>query len=262
MLKGMLFAASVMVASTALAGQDNPLTESPTWELLRDVIVGEVVPTDGAGVISLTAPYRAQDAATVPVELKQLGDEQIRSLTLVVDENPAPVAATIEFGEAMAPLSFETQLRVDQYSNVRAIADTADGHFMSGAFVKASGGCSAPASSDSAEALKTMGNMELRQFVDPAPDRREAEVTILHPNHSGLQRDQLTQLFIPPHFIDYLEVKQGEDLLFRLEGGISIAENPVFRFEYTDNGARDITVEARDTEGNVFRQVIPKPAPS
>lgn len=263
-----MFANSAIAATMSLAlatgalAQDNPLTDSATWDYLRDVIIGDVVPEDGAGTVALEAPYRANDAATVPVLMRQTGQEPIRRATLVVDENPAPVVATIEFGQAMAPLKFETRIRVDQYSNVRVIADTDSGHYMSGAFVKASGGCSAPATRDPVAALQGMGDMRLRHFDDPAPGRREAQVMIRHPNYSGLQRDQVTQLFVPAHFIDYLEVRQGEDLLFKLEGGISISENPVFRFDYTDNGSSTITVEAHDTEGNVFRQELPKTAAS
>ncbi len=81
---------------------------------------------------------------------------------------------------------------------------------------------------------------------------------IRHPNYSGLQRDQVTQLFITAHFIDMLEVHQGDDLLFRMEGGISISENPVFRFEYNDNGSENLIVRATDTEGNIFEQTLPK----
>ena len=109
-------------AVSASAEQQNPLTASETWDYLRDVIIGDVVPEDGDAILSLDAPYRAHDAATVPVEIRQTGDGPIRELTLIVDENPAPVAATIEFGDAMAPLRFETRVRVDQYSNVRTIA--------------------------------------------------------------------------------------------------------------------------------------------
>ncbi|MEP1930072.1 MAG: thiosulfate oxidation carrier complex protein SoxZ, partial [Roseibium sp.] len=60
------------------------------------------------------------------------------------------------------------------------------------------------------------------------------------------------------HFIDYLEVFQGDELLFKLEGGISVSENPVFRFSYSDNGATDLRIRAEDTEGNIFEQTLPK----
>ena len=85
---------------------------------------------------------------------------------------------------------------------------------------------------------------------------------IRHPNYSGLQRDQITQLFIGAHFLDRIEVFQGEDRLFLIEGGISISENPVFRFDYSDNGAETLRVVAHDTEGNVFERELPKTSPS
>lgn len=85
---------------------------------------------------------------------------------------------------------------------------------------------------------------------------------IRHPNYSGLQRDQTTQLFIPAHFIDTLEVRQGDEPLFSMTGGISISENPSFRFAYTDNGAPSLTVHATDTEGNVFVRDLAKSAES
>ena len=132
---------------------------------------------------------------------------------------------------------------------------------MQGRFVKASGGCSAPATSDPEAALAGMGEMRLRSF-GAAPQmstpRREAQIMIRHPNYSGLQRDQITQLFVPAHFIDTLEVRQGDELLFTMEGGISISENPVFRFSYNDNGAPEIVVKATDTEGNSFEQRLAK----
>jgi sulfur-oxidizing protein SoxY len=41
-----------------------------------------------------------------------------------------------------------------------------------------------------------------------------------------------------------------------MEGGISISEDPTFRFAYAAN-AEPITVEAKDTEGRVFRETFP-----
>jgi sulfur-oxidizing protein SoxY len=146
-------------------------------------------------------------------------------------------------------------------SNVRAIAGTEDGEtLMTGSFVKASGGCSAPATSG--DALAGLGEMRLREFGATEDGRREAQVMIRHPQFSGLQRDQLTQLWIPAHFIDRLEVRQGDELLFALTGGISISENPVFRFRYLDNGAPGFQVYVKDTEGQVFEQTLPKDPPA
>ncbi|XDA99026.1 quinoprotein dehydrogenase-associated SoxYZ-like carrier [Sulfitobacter sp. LCG007] len=258
---GALFLTTVATAGFAGETIPNPLTESPTWDALRDDVLGEATVSDGSALLTLEAPYRANDAATVPLLLRQTDiSPAITRATVVIDENPAPVAGEFTFSEGMAPLDFEIRVRVNQYSNVRVIARTEDGLFMTGRFVKASGGCSAPATRDPASALAAMGEMKLRSFDEPAMStaRREAQIMIRHPNYSGLQRDQVTHLFINAHFIDHLEVYQGEELLFTMEGGISISENPVFRFGYNDNGSETFTIHATDTEGNRFERTLPK----
>ena len=111
------------------------------------------------------------------------------------------------------------------------------------------------------QALAAMGQMRLDMAdggAQVSTPRRTAEIMIRHPNYSGLQRDQITQLFISAHFIDHLEVWQGDEMLFSLDGGISISEDPVFRFAYTENGAPTLKVIATDTEGNTFTRELPK----
>jgi sulfur-oxidizing protein SoxY len=254
-----LFAGPVWATDTA----QNPLQASATWDDLRGDVVGDALPENADGLLSIDAPYRAHDAATVPIVLKQLdATATISAATVVIDENPAPVAAVFGFGKDMGVLDFEMRVRVNQYSNIRVIAETQDGLYMTGRYVKASGGCSAPATKDPQAALAGMGAMKLRQFasdgVQMSTPRREAQIMIRHPNYSGLQRDQITQLFIPAHFIDHMEVWQSDALLFTMDGGISISENPVFRFAYNDNGSTALTVKATDTEGNMFETVLPK----
>ncbi|MDO6585301.1 quinoprotein dehydrogenase-associated SoxYZ-like carrier [Salipiger sp. 1_MG-2023] len=255
-------ALAACLAFPALAADTgNPLQDSPTWDSLRGDIIGDAPIAAADGRFTVEAPYRAEDAATVPIRIRASDGPAIDSLTLVIDENPAPVAGTFRFGPAMAPLDFELRVRVNQYSDVRVIAGYADGLRMDGRFVKASGGCSAPATKDPAQALAGLGQMKLRLFAD-APQisgaRREAQVMIRHPNYSGLQQDPLTHLFIPAHFLDHIEVWQGAEQLFAMDGGISISENPAFRFAYTDNGAPDLRVIATDTDGNRFEQLLQK----
>ncbi len=260
---------AVLVALTGPVSADtikNPLTEGETWLDLRGDVVGDAEIAESQTLFLVDAPYRAHDAATVPIVIKQTDTSvPITAATVVVDENPAPVAGRFEFGPTMGDIDFELRVRVNQYSNVRVLAETPTGYVMNGRYVKASGGCSAPATRDPELALASMGQMKLRLFGDaPAMSqaRREAQIMIRHPNYSGLQRDQVTQLFITAHFIDTIEVRQGDDLLFTMEGGISISENPVFRFSYNDNGSEMLTVRATDTEGNIFERQLAKVAES
>jgi sulfur-oxidizing protein SoxY len=263
--KTLIAALAVALAMAPAAADERPagpLEPSQSWETLRPNVVGDAAIEDAGELYALAAPFRAHDAATVPIRFTQAeGAPDVARLTIVIDENPAPVAATFEFGPAMQPIDLELRVRVDAYTNVRAIVETTDGaRYMTGGFVRAAGGCSAPAAKDAAEAMAALGEMRLRWFDAEAPAqsgiRREAQVMLRHPNYSGLQRDQLTQLFIPPHFVDSLEVRQGEELLFSMTGGISISEDPAFRFAYTETGA-GLTVTATDTKGARFEQDFP-----
>lgn len=264
---GAVAAALVSIAGNATADEiRNPLIESQTWSDLRADVTGDRDLLPGESLFTLDAPFRAHDAATVPIRIVQTdaSAERITELSLIVDENPAPIAATFTFGELMGRIDLETRVRVNAYSNVRALATTEDGRtFMTGRFVKASGGCSAPASKDPQVAIDTMGQMKLRHMSGQTAQsgaRIEAKLMIRHPNFSGLQRDQVTLLTIPAHFVDEIEVRQGDDLLFRMTGGISISEDPTFQFSYTDNGAETVHVRATDTNGGIFEATFRKAA--
>jgi sulfur-oxidizing protein SoxY len=259
---------AVLVAAclaAGVAGADDrvsPMQPSATWDEIAPVIVGSAEILDGSAQFGFEAPFRAHDAATVPIHITAGPDApRIRRMTLVVDENPAPVAAEFEFGPAMQPLDLEARIRVDVYSNVRAILETEDGKlYQVGRHVRASGGCSAPAAKDAVEAMASLGKMRVRWFDgEPAMSgvRREAQVMLRHPNYSGLQRDQVTNLFIPPHFVDRIEVRQGADLLFTMTAGISISEDPTFRFTYVENGTGGLSIDASDTRGGAFEGTFP-----
>jgi sulfur-oxidizing protein SoxY len=215
---------------------------------------------DGTGLVAIEMPVRAEDAAIVPVTLRAMlraGDARtVTAFTLVIDENPAPVAATFKVGAGVTMIS--TRVRVNSYTNVHAVAELSDGKlYVVQTYVKASGGCSAPMAKNADEAKASIGVMRFRQFAKPnaAPVSvpREAQIMIRHPNNSGLQRDQVSLLYIPLFIVRELRIWQGDKLVLAMEGGISISEDPNIRFSYLPNGATTFRAEAVDTEGHVFK---------
>ncbi len=260
--------------STVFAAERNAEVKNGSWDELREMIYDDaVVISDGAEIISLDTPYRAHDAAVVPVEIEIDPPVGLRvdDFTIIVEENPAPVAATFTVGEAMGQaVRLSTRVRVDAYSNIRVVATLSDGSMWQVAnFVKASGGCSAPSLKDAEAALANVGKMKVRLFdqvqqasgepTQSLPDSgmREAQVMVRHPNYSGFQMNQVTRLFIPAYFIDDLEVTQGEQVVFRMEGGISISEDPAIRFDFRPVGSAPLTVRAKDTDGDVYSREFP-----
>lgn len=242
--------------------EQNATADTPneaTWTAIRpDLFPGAAI-TEAGGMVKLEAPGRAEDAALVPITLTLAlppGDPRtLTAVTLVVDENPAPMAGRFTFGAGMTAFSLSVRVRVNSYSFVRAVAQTSDGALhMTKAFVKASGGCSAPATKDTADSIARLGEMRFRSFAQTG--RPEAQVQIRHPNFSGLQMDEATRGYTPAWFVREVEVKQGAKLIFAMEGGISISEDPTFRFSYTPS-AEPVTVRAEDTEGKIFARTFP-----
>lgn len=210
-------------------------------------------------VVALTAPDRAEDASHVPISiktgLKPTEARFIRQIYLIIDNNPNPLAAKFTLAPKSGIAYLDLFIRVDSYSPVHAIAETSDGQlYMTSHFVKASGGCSAPLGSDKAQALKEMGTMRFKVGKTEQADVAQANLFIKHPNFSGLQRDQLTQLILPPHYIRAIEVKLDDELILSAETDISLSENPVLGFYFKPANAALLTATVTDTKGNIFTQ--------
>lgn len=257
-MRDTLKAAAAMVAALAmsLSLPASAAEQSDIWPSLKKDVFGDKAILEEDGKVALEAPQRADDAALVPLKVTIPADVagKVTKLTLIVDQNPAPVAATFTFGKGMGEgeRMMETRVRVDMYSNVRAVVETADGTLhMTTKFVKASGGCSAPAGKDMEEALANLGKMQIRAFGQEADKPyKEALVMVRHPNYTGMQMDVISRAYTPAKFVTELTVKNGEDLVFRMDGGISVSENPNFRFSYSGTGAIEVT--AKDTDGSTF----------
>jgi sulfur-oxidizing protein SoxY len=255
-------AATLQFAPARLAFAAGPQSGDMWASLATDIFKGRPL-TDGSGLVEIEMPARAEDAAIVPVTMRvrlPKGDpRRPRALTLVIDENPAPVAATFKFGDDAGVSEISTRVRVNTYTDVHVVVELSDGKlYVVQTYVKASGGCSAPAAKNADEAIASLGQMRFklfRQLTDgPASVPREAQVMIRHPNNSGLQRDQVSLLYIPAHFVEELAVWQGDALLFSMSAGISISEDPNLRFTYIPNGSSTFRAEASDTAGKTFRR--------
>ena len=258
-LSGVVLTSGVSV-SRAAEPIDPP--KDPWPGLVQDIFNNRPM-NDGSDVIAIEMPYRAEDAAIVPVMLRSKlapdDGRRLKAITLVIDQNPAPMAAKFEIGSDARVSEISTRVRVNSYTNVHAVAELSDGKlYMVKTYVKASGGCSAPATKNAEEARNRIGQMKYRQFArgdqGPTSGTREAQVMIGHPNNSGLQMDQLTHLYIPAFFIDELHLWQDNSPVLSMEGGISISEDPNIRFTYIANGAKTFRAEAKDTSGHVFQK--------
>ncbi len=254
-------AAAAIIALSAAALPAGAADDDPWPSLHKDVFDNR--PIEETTAIILEGPYRAEDAGVVPISVKLPADIAAKTakLTMIIDKNPMPVVAAFTFGAAAGTGErlISTRVRFDNYSTIRAIVETTDGKLlMVSRYVKAAGGCSAPALKDADQALASLGKMQVKmldadQSKGASTPTREAQLMIRHPNYSGMQMNQLTGYYIPAKYVRAIEVKRGSDLVFTLEAGISLSEDPNIRFTYGAGASGDaIEVTATDSDGNVF----------
>ena len=254
---GLLIGASAVVAAVQQSEQSR-------WPEIRSALFGERAVQDGAGLIALDTPSRAQDAAVVPIEIatrfEQTPQRFIKKLYLIIDNNPSPVAAVFEFPGDRAWHSIATRIRVNAYTDVRAVVELSNGEiYMTGNFVKASGGCSAPALKDPAAAAAQLGRMKLiLPPEDGADDLLLARLMVRHPNSSGLQFDQISRNFIPADYVQSIEVSYKGAPLYKVATDISISENPSITFGFIpDPGDATLVARVTDSQGRQFEQRFP-----
>lgn len=261
-VRAALSALAVLAMGAGLVAADVAQAADDIWPSLHRDVFDNRPMSENDGVVVIDAPERAEDAAVVPITIRVPPNvkDQIKSMTLIIDKNPAPVAATFNFGPAAGAGGGErrmsTRVRVDMYSYVHAVVETADGKLhMAKTFVKASGGCSAPAPKDADAESADLGKTLVKSFDPalPATPLRDGLIMIKHPNTNGLQMDPISRGYIPARFIKDIEVKSGDDLVFTAETGISIAANPNFRFTYANGGDKPLTVTAVDTNSTTFK---------
>jgi sulfur-oxidizing protein SoxY len=152
----------------------------------------------------------------------------------------------------------DTRVRIEEYSYVRAIAEMNDGKlYMAMRYVRASGGCSAPAGKDQEAALARLGKMKFRLDNEVALNRPNlAQLMISHPNNSGLQMDQLTRHFIPARFVKKIDVTYSGKLILSAEVDFSISENPNFRFYFIPRESGELKAEVIDSSDLQFNSYI------
>ena len=250
----------VLALMTSSAQAANKSLDEFWNQTIRPAYFGDRSIQDSDDIIALEAPKRAADPAIVPISIKagfpQTEQRYIKTITLIIDKNPVPFAARFTFTPKSGRADLALRIRVNQYSPVRAIAETNDGSlYMSSRFVKASGGCSAPPGADLQTALARIGNMKLKTPEEAIQNQPLlTQLMVSHPNITGMQMDQVTRLFMPPHFVKEIKVTFDGEPVLVAETDIAISENPSFRFYFVPERDGELVAEIVDSKGQRFTE--------
>jgi sulfur-oxidizing protein SoxY len=243
-------------SATAFAGDPAPDgNQSEVWQKVRASYFEKRVITDDIDgkIVALNAPLRAEDASTVPIQIKtglnQAKDRYIQKLYLFIDANPSPVAAIFTFTPESGRADIDTRVRIEAYTHMRAVAEMNDGKlYMATHYIKAAGGCSAANGT-----LPDYANFQpkLKFKVDPNVEKGQptlAQLLINHPNASPLVRDQVSHLFQSAYYVRTINVSYAGKQIMTADVDFSISENPNFRFYFTPNSEGELRAEVVDTK--------------
>lgn len=259
-LAAVLLTAPAFAAAAQSESADPVRDADDRWGIVRQQLFADRPIAEDSSVLSLSAPARAFDAARVPVTIRALINQNperfIEKLFLVVDKNPVPVASTFTFEPNRGWQTLDTELRVNEYSMMRIIAQLNDGSLhMDSSFIKAVGGCSAPPTSYDRSDVTKFGSFEasIKNLLDPKVPA-QARIRINHPNASGMQFDQMTRTYIPAHYIHTMGAEFNGDPLFTVETNFSFSQDPVLGFNFEPDVDGKLMMYALDSKNNRFEE--------
>lgn len=251
--------AAFLLCGPALAGS--------AWPDIQSALYGDAPVIAQSTFVTFDAPYRATDDARTVLGGHVIAPpgQRITAVTLIIDENPAPVAAEFHLAEPQAEFAFSLTTRLNGQTPLHLVALTdRDERHMTEAFLKTSGqgACAAPPGTDPVAALASLGEMELAFLPDiSAPSKsvntrlaalagkvRALDIDISHPSHSGLAMDQITLLYTPLRVVEEVAITLDNAPYLTMTGSISLSENPRLRVSIP-TGTSAAEVSLSDTDG-------------
>jgi len=130
--------AAVPKALLAAAWPDKAFASTAVGEAMIDLLGTDK--TSSSDQIKLKVPEIAENGAVVPVTIST-SLENVQSISIVVEKNPRPLAATFEMMPGTLP-NISSRIKMGQTSDVMAVIKTDQGVFSTAKEVKVTiGGC-------------------------------------------------------------------------------------------------------------------------
>ena len=121
----------------AASGDKEAFLSKTTADALKNLGAAQSVES---GALVIEAPQIAENGATVPIEVTS-NLPNTTSIVVLVEKNPFPLAAKLEFKEGAAPY-VKVNLKIGETSNVRVIAEAGGKRYSATREIKVTlGGC-------------------------------------------------------------------------------------------------------------------------
>ncbi len=231
------------------------------WPVMKEAFF-EKRPMTEVTFMKIEAPRRAESGAQVPVtytiDQKAANGVKIVKLYSFVDANPIPLTATYHLTDALGDFNLATRIRFETDAFVRLVGEDANGKlYLASREIRAAGGCGGTVDADEAAVRASAGKIKFK-VEDPVKIGGVTATTfnIKHPMRTGLQRELVSQGFIPAFYINKTEFKFNGKPVMTVDVGVGTAEDPYFKFNFVPTAPGKLEVLATDNEGKSFSQAL------
>ena len=212
--------------------------------------------------IKIDAPRRAESGAQVPVTYSidnaAANGVVIKKLYAIVDANPIPLTATYYLTDMLGNFQLSTRIRFETDAFVHLVGETADGKLYGAArSIRAAGGCGGTVDGDETEIRATAGKIKLN-VESPVKFGSETVTTFIikHPMRTGLQRDLVSQGYVPAFYINKAAFTYNGKPVMTVDIGVGTSEDPYFKFDFVPDAPGKLDVTATDNEGKSFSHEV------
>ncbi|MGB2832316.1 MAG: quinoprotein dehydrogenase-associated SoxYZ-like carrier [Methylotenera sp.] len=246
--------------SLALVGNAFAEPDPKLWPVMKEAFFAkrEIKEVD---FIKIEAARRAESGAQVPVtyivDNAAAGGVKIVKLYAFVDANPIPLTATYHLTDALGNFNLSTRIRFETDAFVRLVGEDASGKLYLGSReIRAAGGCGGTVEADESAIRAAAGKMRMNVEATKLGEPATATVNIKHAMRTGLQRDLVSQGFVPAFYIKKTEFNYAGKPVLTIDVGVGTAEDPYFKFNFVPKEAGKFEVKATDNEGKEFTQGV------
>lgn len=233
------------------------------WPVMKEAFF-EKRPMKDVNFIKIDAAKRAESGAQVPVTYsidraaERAAGVKIVKLYSFVDANPIPLTATFHLTDALGDFKLSTRIRFETDAYVRLVGETADGQlFLASRVIRAAGGCGGVVANDEAAVRAAAGKIRMKV---KAPEKfgtpTTAKVNIKHVMRTGLQRDLVSQGFLPAFYINKATFNYNGKTVMDVDVNVGTAEDPYFKFDFIPEKPGKFELIATDNEGKKFTKSI------
>ncbi len=254
----------IALASAILLGASLSAVAEPDpklWPVMKEAFFAKREMAD-VDFIKIDAPRRAESGAQVPVtySVDNVAAKGVKIVKLYafVDANPIPLTATYHLTDALGSFQLATRIRFETDAFVRLVGEDAAGKlYLASREIRAAGGCGGTVDGDEAAIRASAGKIKFK-VEEPVKMGAATSTTfnIKHPMRTGLQRELVSQGFVPAFYINKAAFNYNGKSVLTVDVGVGTAEDPYFKFNFIPDAPGKLEVTATDNEGKSFTQAV------